>query len=96
MVIGGTTQVDGEVFDLTNKNSVCRSTIPFDRWGAVGAVLGKNIVVCGGKSKIGGRHHSCTVIHQSSNVTEIPMLERRYGASSVAINETTLWVVGKY
>ena len=96
MVIGGTTKVEGEVFHLTNENSVCDTTISFERWGAVGAVLGKDIVVCGGKSKIGGRHSTCTVIHQSNNVSEIPMLERRYGASSVAINETALWIVGKY
>ena len=96
MVIGGTTKVEGEVFDLTNENGVCETTTPFERWGAVGAVLGKDIVVCGGKSKIGGRHHTCTVIHQSNNATEVSMLERRYGASSVAINDTALWIVGRF
>ena len=42
MVIGGTTNVQGEMFDFTNENTVCESTSPFERWAAVTAMVGSH------------------------------------------------------
>ena len=67
----------------------------FERWAAVAQNLDDRLVICGGKSRSGGRHQDCTVIEDGKSNKELYMLEKRYGASSMAVNETTMWIVGK-
>ena len=67
----------------------------FERWAAVAQNLDDRLVICGGKSRSGGRHQDCTVIEDGKSNKEMYMIEKRYGASSMAVNETTMWIVGK-
>ena len=83
------------MIDLVKSDEMCDLKLPFERWGAVGGTLKGEVVVCGGKSKEGGRHQNCNVITKT-NSSELIMLEKRYGASSININESMLWITGTY
>ena len=94
LIIGGVSKVEGELIDLSGKNDLCKSKQPFERWAAVGGVLNNSIIICGGKSNIGGRHQNCTLLDDSDKPFEIKMQEKRYGAASVVINDSSIWIVG--
>ena len=66
----------------------------FERWGAVGGIVENHVIVCGGKSRLGGRHQNCSIITGSDLFRELKMKEKRYAASAISVNKTTLWIAG--
>ena len=92
-VLGGTQKQPIEVHDIATTENYCEMKQPLERIAAVGAILDDHIVICGGKSSEGGRHHTCSVIGKQ----ELGMVSHRYGAASVVVskdNETMLLIVG--
>ena len=93
--MGGTLKHPIEVHDIATTENYCEMKQPFERIAAVGAILDNEIVICGGKSTEGGRHHACSVIGKHEQ--ELEMVSHRYGAASVVIakdNGTTMLIVG--
>ena len=85
--------VPTEVVDFANSN-VCEMKANFERWAAVAENLDDHLLICGGKSRLGGRHKDCTFIGEVGSNKELHMLEKRYGASSMALNGSTMWIIG--
>ena len=81
-----------EVIDLINPKLRCNllDDIPA-RAGSIGALMNDKLLICGGV-KIGDYYEDCIFIGNSSKT--LRMVEGRIFASSVALNETTLLVVG--
>ena len=94
LVIGGTTKVSVEVYDISAPENICDFKEPFERYAATGGIIDNQIVVCGGKSKQGGRHNDCSVISNEYEHRQLNMQYKRYGASSVTVNITSIWITG--
>ena len=58
--------------------------------GATGGLLQNSPIVCGGYD--GNYSRDCVVIGQPE--MEMKMIEKRDGAASVALDQSTLWIVG--
>ena len=58
--------------------------------GATGGLLQNLPIVCGGFNY--GTSQDCVVIGQPE--MEMKMIEKRYDAASVALDQSTLWIVG--
>ena len=82
-----------EVIDLANFNVSCDTfgQLETARGGSVGGVLENTPIVCGGSATL--IKQSCLIFGQSQSVT---MAEPRYGAASIVLNTTTMWVLGGY
>ena len=80
-----------EVTDLANSNVSCDTfgELETARISSVGGVLENTPIVCGGIDSL--IRQSCLIFGQSQSVT---MTEPRYGAASIVLNTTTMWVVG--
>ena len=78
-----------EIVDLLNpsaKYQVLANNVPRHDW-ATGGLLQNSPIICGGyKSK------DCVVIGQPQ--LEMKMIEKRAGAASVVLDQSTLWIVG--
>ena len=62
---------------------------------ATGGLLQKSPIVCGGKNQMDGNwivSQDCVVIGKP----EMEMIEKRSGAASVALDQSTLWIVGGF
>jgi len=82
-----------EVIDLANASMTCNSFGELDttRAQSVCGLLGNTPIVCGGESS--SIRQSCLIFGQSQTMT---MIKPRYGAASVVLNTTTMWVMGGY
>ena len=89
--------LENEVIDLKHANSKCESFISSDNLtitsGAVGGIINGSPVICGGRNLNGYAEQNCTIFRKEGN-TNFEMFEKRVAASSVVLNQTTLWIVG--
>ena len=84
-----------EVFDLNNQHWHCNyPKYPEMMTGGTGGLLGqKDLMFCGGGRS--GKILDRCYIFEGKNIKSGPKLQtKRYRASSVVINDTTLWVTG--
>ena len=81
-----------EVIDLTKSSLTCNSfgDVETDRLRSVGGLLQNTPIVCGG-SHDSSKGQSCRIFGKSQTVT---MTKSRFGAASVVLNSTTMWVMG--
>ena len=93
---------DHEIVDLLNPNAkyqllVNKRLVP-RVLGATGGLLGNSPIVCGGENKMAHGNlnvfQDCVVIGQPK--MEIKMIEKRTFAASVALDQSTLWIVGGF
>ena len=59
---------------------------------ATGGHLQNSPIICGGSQNVFNISQDCVVIGQPEK--EMQMIEKRYGAASVALDQSTLWIVG--
>ena len=60
--------------------------------GATGGLLQNSPIVCGGRDDNYSISRDCVAIGQPE--IEMKMIEKRVGAASVALDQSTLWIVG--
>ena len=60
--------------------------------GATGSLLQNLPIICGGRDEQWNVSQDCVVIGQPE--MEMKMIEKRSGAASVALDQSTLWIVG--
>ena len=95
LVVGGSLESSSgpstEVIDVSNNSLTCNSfgELETGRSHSVGGLLENTPIVCGGTST--SIMQSCLIFGQSQTVT---MTSKRYGAASVVLNTTTMWVMG--
>ena len=80
--------------DLTNPNikyELLADNVP-RVIGATGGLLKNLPIVCGGSQNVFNISRDCVVIGQPE--IEMKMIEKRYFAASVALDQNTLWIVG--
>ena len=83
-----------EIVDLLNPNSkyeLLADNVPRVSH-ATGGLLQISPVVCGGDNEMDNTTNDCIVIGQP----EMKMIEKRQDAASVALDESTLWIVGGF
>ena len=97
----GWTDLATEVIDLKNNSSNLFEEIPSGRIHAFGGQLGSTSIICGGygddtdNSCITLRHYQCgPKSFDTWNKTSVQYRNFRTFAASVALNETTLWIIG--
>ena len=81
-----------EIVDLLNPNAkhqLLTNNVPRVDF-ATGGLLQNSPIVCGGYD--GRTSQDCVVIGQPE--IEMKMIEKRYDAASVALDQSTLWIVG--
>ena len=80
-----------EVIDVANNSLTCNSfgELETSRTLSMGGLLENIPIVCGGSTT--SVMQSCLIFGQSQTVT---MTSKRYGASSVVLNTTTMWFMG--
>ena len=85
----------GEIRDMHQLHLKCDETVGFERYAAVGSLLeGNHLMICGGKGS-NGQFQTCTSKNlDNGNLTEVPMISKRYAASSVSLNDSFMWIVG--
>ena len=66
------------------------------RDAAVGGLLGSTPIICGGFDHREVDQDSCISYNQSQWIKTHTMTTKRYDASIVQLNSTTLWIVGGY
>ena len=62
------------------------------RRDSVGGLINETPILCGGFDSNGATYDSCIVLSQTKK--SIKMVEPRYSAANVVLNETTLWIIG--
>ena len=89
-----------EIVDLLNPNAtydLLADNLP-KIYRATGGLLQKSLIVCGGNYGVHTKNlqnsRDCVVIGQPE--MEMKMIEKRYLAASVALDQNTLWIVGGY
>ena len=58
----------------------------------MGGLINETPILCGGFDSNGATYDSCIVFSQPKK--SIKMIEPRYSAANVVLNETTLWIIG--
>ena len=86
-----------DIIDLSVKGeSKCPDWTDFPKsdWsGSTGGLVGKSILICGGEeSNI--EIDECYSLNRDSSALITKMSEKRYGAASLVLNQTTLWITG--
>ena len=85
-------QTTSEIVDLTiTGGNMCENwqNFPLSIVGATGGIIGNTIMICGG-----GNSDECySLTSQEATLVTHMSVERRY-ASSIVLDETTLWVTG--
>ena len=100
LIAGGWTNSGGndlatEVIDVQSNSNVTSSfgDIPSAREDAVGGLLGSTPILCGGY--YGGYQDSCFTLKDSQWSQTHQMTTKRSGSSSVQINASRLWILGR-
>merc|ERR1711963_1378293 len=96
MLATGTSQKHVEIIDLVNPKfqDTLQIKTP-SRWGAVGGWIQNKPVIFGGSNGLMSRIKDGFFIRNKSPISKpIKMMEERYGASAVVLNDDTLWIVG--
>ena len=96
MLATGTSQKHVEIIDLVNPRfqDTLQIKTP-SRWGAVGGWIQNKPVIFGGSNGLMSRIKDGFFIRNKSPISKpIKMMEERYGASAVVLNDDTLWIVG--
>ena len=71
--------------------------IPEERQDAVGAFLNDQPIICGGADgNYRNTYETCLTFQNSRWSQTHKLTTRRWGAASVLLNETTLWILGGY
>ena len=101
LIVGGShayayNLVATEVIDVQSNSNVKSSfgQTPSQRKRAVGGLIGFTPIICGGEDNKFHDEESCFTYNQSQWTKTHTMTTKRYGASSVQLNDTTLWIVG--
>ena len=68
---------------------------PSDAYGATGGLLEDVPIICGGYSNY-KYFNECYKVIENGVFLFVVMSTKRYGAASVAIDDSTLWVTGGY
>ena len=85
-----------EIVDLLNPNAkyeLLANNVPRVDF-ATGGLLQNSPIVCGGRDEQWNYSQDCVVIGQPG--MEIEMIEKRSFAASVALDQSTLWIVGGF
>ena len=86
-----------DIIDLSVKGeSKCPDWTDFPKsdWsGSTGGLVGKSILICGGID-LATVTDECYSLNRDSSALITKMSEKRYGAASLVINQTTLWITG--
>ena len=86
-----------DIIDLSVKGeSKCSDWTDFPksyRSGSTGGLVGKSILICGGSDGSDGSDE-CYSLNRDSSALITKMSEKRYGAASLVLNQTTLWITG--
>ena len=80
--------------DLLNPNAkyeLFANNVPIVSF-ATGGHLQNSPIICGGSQNVFNISRDCVVIGQPE--MEVKMIEKRYLAASVALDQNTLWIVG--
>ena len=97
MVIGGRSQKQTEIIDLTDSSVTCTSAfgeLESRRWVPLGGLINETPLLCGGELGYEDGYDSCIVFGHPK--TMIKLKEKRRSAFSVMLNETTFWIMGGY
>ena len=62
--------------------------------GATGGLLQNSPILCGGRDKQFKISQECVAIGKPEK--EMKMIEKKFNAASVALDQSTLWIVGGY
>ena len=86
-----------DIIDLSVKGeSKCPDWTDFPKsdWsGSTGGLVGKSILICGG-GDTNTEIDECYSLNRDSSALITKMSEKRYGAASLVLNQTTLWITG--
>jgi len=97
LVVGGQDVKATEVLDFSNSNLTKPSfgEIPETRRRSVGAYLNDQPIICGGDDgSYKNAYDTCLTFDNSRWSQTHKLTTSRWGASSVILNETTLWILG--
>ena len=85
-----------EVVEFINSDSTpSYGKLPTERRGAVGAMLGNALIVCGGgTNRYETCYDSCLTFENSQWSQSHTMNEMRAHSAGVQINSTTFWILG--
>ena len=75
------------------KYELLANNVPRVGW-ATGGLLQNSPIVCGGEDEQWNDSQDCVVIGQPE--MEMKMIEKREWAASVALDQSTLWIVGGF
>ena len=95
MIIGGYDEKQTEVINLSDSGLTCTPAfgeLESERKIAMRGLIHETPILCGGFDSNGATHDSCIVFSQTKK--SIKMVEPRYSAANVVLNETTLWIIG--